>query len=87
MRKYNVGLTLSAERELKKLTGHLIQRVVSRLDILESNPRPPGCKKLRGGDDEWRIRVGDYRIVYIIDDLKFRVLVTRIRHRTEVYEG
>jgi mRNA interferase RelE/StbE len=57
-----------------------------RLERLASTPRPPGCKKLKGGDDEWRIRVGDYRIVYEIDDTARAVDVTRIAHRREVYE-
>jgi mRNA interferase RelE/StbE len=61
-------------------------RIVRRLENLASNPRPSGCKKLRGGDDEWRIRVGDYRVVYTIDDAKLLVEVTRIRHRSDVYE-
>jgi mRNA interferase RelE/StbE len=52
-------LTSSAEKELKKLSGQLIARIVPRLENLASNPRPSGCKKLRGGDEEWRIRVGD----------------------------
>jgi mRNA interferase RelE/StbE len=56
------------------------------LEDLASNPRPSGCKKLRGGDGEWRIRVGDWRVVYTIDDAKLQVEVTRIRHRSEVYE-
>jgi mRNA interferase RelE/StbE len=79
-------LTSSAERELKKLSGQLIERIVLRLEALASNPRPPGCKKLKSGDREWRIRVGDYRVVYTIDDAKLLVEVTRIRHRSEVYE-
>lgn len=73
-------------RELKKLSGQLIARIVPRLESLASNPRPSGCKKLKGGDEEWRIRVGDYRVVYTIDDSKLLVEVTRIRHRSEVYE-
>jgi mRNA interferase RelE/StbE len=83
---YNLALTSSAERELKKLPGQVIARIVPRLESLASNPRPSGCKKLRGGDDEWRIRVGDYRMVYIIDDARLQVEVTRIRHRSEAYE-
>ena len=47
---------------------------------------PSICKKLKGGDNEWRIRVGDYRVVYIIDDANLLVEVTRIRHRLGVYE-
>ena len=72
MASYDVELTSSAERELKMLSGQLIARMVPRLESLASNPRPPGCKKLRGGDNEWRIRVGDYRVVYTIDDAELR---------------
>jgi mRNA interferase RelE/StbE len=86
MASYDVALTSSAERELKKLSGQLVARIMPRLENLASNPRPSGCKKLRGGDHEWRIRVGDYRVVYTIDDAELRVEVTRIRHRNEVYE-
>jgi len=84
--KYYVALASSAEKELKKLPANLIARLVPRLENLASNPRPSGCKKLRGGDGEWRIRSGDYRVVYTIDDMKLLVEVTRIRHRSEVYE-
>jgi mRNA interferase RelE/StbE len=59
---------------------------LARLENLATDPRPPDCKKLRGGDGEWRIRAGDYRVVYTIDDAKLLVEVTRIRHRSEVYE-
>ena len=86
MAKYYVAVASSAEKELKKLSGQLIARIVARLESLASNPRPPGCKKLRGGDGEWRIRVGDWRVVYTIDDAELQVEVTRIRHRSEVYE-
>ncbi len=86
MASYDVELTSSAERELKMLSGQLIARMVPRLESLASNPRPPGCKKLRGGDNEWRIRVGDYRLVYTIDDAKLLVEVTRIGHRSEIYK-
>ncbi len=86
MADYHLALTSSAEKELKKLPRSLIARVASRLEKLASNPRPPGCKKLMGGDKEWRIRVGDYRVVYTIDDIELRVEVTRIRHRSAVYK-
>ncbi len=85
MASYDVVLTSSAEKELKKLSGQWIARITPRVENLASNPRPPGCKKLKGGDHEWRIRVGDYRVVYTIDDAKLLVEVTRIRHRSEVY--
>jgi mRNA interferase RelE/StbE len=85
MANYDVALTSTAEKELKTLSSQLVARIVPRLENLVSNPRPPGCKKLSGGDDEWRIRVGDYRVVYTIDDAQLLVEVTRIRHRSEVY--
>jgi mRNA interferase RelE/StbE len=83
---YDVALTASAAKELKKLPAQLVVRIVPRLESLAANPRPPGCKKMQGGDRESRIRIGDYRVVYTIDDAKFRVEVTRIRHRSGVYE-
>jgi mRNA interferase RelE/StbE len=82
---YDVALTSSAEKELKRLPGKLVERIIPRLEGLGSDPRPTGCRKLKGGDREWRIRVGDYRVVYTIDDTKRLVEVTRVRHRSEVY--
>ena len=86
MASYRVVLTSSAEKELQKLSAQLNARIVPHLENLADNPRPPRCKKLKGGDKEWRIRVGDYRVVYTIDDARLLVEVTRIRHRSEVYE-
>jgi mRNA interferase RelE/StbE len=63
----------------------MVARIMPRLEHLTTAPRPSGCKKLKGGDNEWRIRVGDYRIVYEIDDAARTVDVTRIAHRREVY--
>jgi mRNA interferase RelE/StbE len=60
--------------------------MMPRLERLTIVPRPPGCKKLARGDNEWRIRVGSYRIVYEIDDTARTVDVTRTAHRREVYE-
>jgi mRNA interferase RelE/StbE len=85
--RYSVELKSSARKELEKLPVKLIERVFPKLDALGLEPRPAGCKKLKGGQQEWRIRVGDYRVVYTIDDAKLRVSVTRIRHRSEVYDG
>jgi len=83
---YAVSLTASAEKELQTLPAKLISRIIARIEMLGSTPRPPGCKKLVGGDKEWRIRVGDWRVVYEIDDKARAVDVTRIAHRREVYE-
>jgi mRNA interferase RelE/StbE len=83
---YRVALTSSAEKELRRLSTKMVARIVPRLEHLAAAPRPPGCKKLRGGDKEWRIRVGDYRVVYVIDATARTVDVTRIAHRRDVYE-
>jgi mRNA interferase RelE/StbE len=83
---YRVALASGAEGELYRLPKKAIARIVPRLEQLVLVPRPPGCKKLKGGDREWRIRVGDYRIVYVIDDTAKTVDVTRIAHRRDVYE-
>jgi mRNA interferase RelE/StbE len=85
--KYSVELKASARKELERLPAKLIHRIFPKLEGLASEPRPAGCKKLKGGQREWRIRVGDYRVVYTIDDEKLMVSVTRIRHRSEVYDG
>jgi len=82
---YRVEVKPSAKKELERLPNQLIARIVARLENLASSPRPFGCKKLKGGEKEWRIRVGDYRVVYTIDDANLLVEVTRIRHRSEVY--
>ena len=86
MNSYLVSLTASAEKELRGLPGHVIARIWRRVERLATTPRPSGCKKLYGGDRQWRIRVGDYRIVYEIDDKSETVDVTRIAHRREVYK-
>ena len=85
MASYRVVLTSTAEKELKGLSAQLNARIVPRLENPADNPRPPGCRKLKGGDKEWRIRVGDYRVAYTVDDARMLVEVTRIRHQSEVY--
>jgi mRNA interferase RelE/StbE len=78
---YRVAFTASAEKELHRLPAKMVARMMPRFEQLAETPRPPGCKKLKGGDNEWRIRVGDYRIVDEIDDAAKTVDVTRIAHR------
>ncbi len=82
---YRVRLTSTAEKERKQLPVPLRSRIDSVIEGLKTNPRPPGVAKLSGSDNDWRIRVGDYRIVYEIDDSAKVVTVWRIAHRREVY--
>ena len=81
-----VEMKPSARKELERLSNSMNARIFPRLENLANDPRPTGCKKLRGGNREWRIRVGDYRVVYTIDDANLLIEITRIRHRSEVYE-
>jgi mRNA interferase RelE/StbE len=71
---------------MENLDDGLLSRLVPKMEGLGANPRPSGCKKLRGYKDQWRIRIGDYRVVYIIDDHRKKVSITRIAHRKDVYE-
>ncbi|MBI4769725.1 MAG: type II toxin-antitoxin system RelE/ParE family toxin [Chloroflexi bacterium] len=85
MAQHTVVLLSAAERERRKLPAQQRDRVNAALLALETNLRPEGTAKLRGAPDRWRIRVGDYRIIYRIDDDAQRVTVLRIAHRREVY--
>jgi len=82
---YRVFLERAAEKDLKQLSAQLHNRVISAIRKLVRNPRPAGCRKLTGGDNDWRIRVGEYRVVYEIDDAAKIIRVNRVRHRREVY--
>ena len=86
MDKYAVEFKPSARKELERLSGNVLTRLMPKIEALSASPRPPGCKKLRGYKDSWRIRAGVFRIVYIIDDSRATVSITRVAHRREVYE-
>lgn len=82
---YRVFLERAVEKDLKQLSAPLHNRVIAVIQKLARNPRPAGCRKLTGGDNDWRVRVGEYRIVYEIDDDAEIIRVNRVRHRREVY--
>lgn len=81
---YQVILPNSAQKELEKLPDQIAARIMEALTGLQENPRPPGCKKLQGVK-AWRIRVGNYRIIYEIHDKVLRVIVISIGNRRDVY--
>ena len=86
--KYAVLLEKSTARFLLRLRdAKLKSRLDEAIESLADDPRPPGSRKLAGTTDRYRVRVGDYRIVYRIDDGKVTVLVLLIGHRREVYDG
>ena len=86
MVKYSLEIKQSAQKELDALDGGLFAGIDRKILALADNPRPARCKKLKGYKDQWRVRVGDWRVLYIIDDGAKLVTVTRIAHRREVYE-
>ena len=85
MALYQVFLARAAQKELENLDPALIKRIIPRIEKLSVNPRPSGCLKLQGAQDLWRIRVGDYRIIYTISDESRIVEIMFIRHRKDVY--
>lgn len=86
MNEYLVTFAASARKELRDLPSEALARLIPRIHQLAAIPRPPGCKKLHGYRNRWRIRVGDYRVVYTIDDEGKTVDITRVPHRKEVYK-
>lgn len=85
--RYRIEVAPAAVRQLRKLDPHARRRVQAAVELLATEPRPPGAKKLVGGEGEWRVRTGDYRIVYEIHDEVLRVLVLAVGHRREIYRG
>jgi mRNA interferase RelE/StbE len=83
--KYTVQFVRSARKDLERLPDAVLQRVFPRIEALADTPRPAGCRKLRGAKDLWRIRVGDYRVVYQIDDGILLVEVRTVGDRKDVY--
>ena len=82
---YSVALAPAADRQFRKLPALVQQRLKSHIDSLASAPRPPGTVKMHGEPNLYRIRVGNYRIVYYVQDRAREVLVVKIKDRREVY--
>jgi len=86
MTAYAVTIKRSAEKEMDGLPGEVFDRIADAILQLEDDPRRRGCKKLRGAD-EYRMRVGAYRVLYSIDDEKRSVEIMAVGHRRDVYKG
>jgi mRNA interferase RelE/StbE len=82
---YRIDFLPRARHELAKLPRIVGERIACAIDDLEYDPRPHGCKKLINRD-AWRIRIGDYRVIYQIHDNRLLVLVVRIGHRRDIYD-
>ena len=85
MANYKIFFKPSAAKELEKIPSKVLRKVVEKIKGLTLDPRPPGCEKL-SGEEKFRIRQGNYRIVYTIEDKKLIVIVVKIGHRRDVYK-
>ncbi|MFW0771858.1 type II toxin-antitoxin system RelE family toxin [Paenarthrobacter nitroguajacolicus] len=83
---YSVQLAPAAVRQLRKLPAEARRRIQAAIEILAESPRPPGAKKLSGNSGDWRVRTGDYRIIYEIRDAQLIVLVVAMGHRRDIYQ-
>jgi mRNA interferase RelE/StbE len=83
---YRIEFTPAALRQLRRLDPSARRRVQAAIELLAEHPRPSGAKKLVGGDGEWRVRTGDYRIVYEVHDDVLLILVVAVGHRRDIYQ-
>ncbi len=82
---YEVWLEKRAERDLKRLPQDVFKNVIRQIKPLAKKPRPTGCRKIMGSKNDWRIKVGTYRVVYEIDEKEKAVKIMRVKHRREAY--
>lgn len=85
--RYRIDFTSAAERDFENLVGDTKSRIDRKIQKLRDNPRPSGVDKLEGTESQYRVRVGDYRIIYEINDAVKLVTIARIRNRREVYRN
>ncbi len=85
MPEYTITFAQSARKELEHLSANIVNRVFPKIESLARNPRPSGCHKLQGFENLWRIRIGDYRVIYQIFDDKMVVDIVAVRHRSQAY--
>jgi mRNA interferase RelE/StbE len=85
MASYSVEVSETAERQLRRLQKRDRASVLAAIADLARAPRPPGCRKLTGFDDVWRIRVGTHRVLYSIEDRRLIVIILKVGHRKDIY--
>jgi mRNA interferase RelE/StbE len=84
--RYRIEVAPAVVRQLRKLDPAARRRIQAAIELLAEHPRPQGARKLVGGDGGWRVRTGDYRIVYEIQDGVLLVLVVAVGHRRDIYQ-
>jgi mRNA interferase RelE/StbE len=86
MADYTLTFARSARKELEALDSALVNRIFPEIEALAQNPRPRNCRKLKGEKNLWRIRIGDYRVIYAIYNKDLQVDIIAVRHRSKAYE-
>jgi len=84
---YRIEIKRSARKEMQTLPRREQRRIAAAIEALAEQPRPSGVRKIIGADDLYRLRVGDYRVVYQICDRKLIVIIIRVAHRKDIYRG
>ena len=84
---YAVEVTPAASRQIRKLDRNTQKRVLARIEKLEEDPRPRDASKLQSPEELYRVRVGDFRIVYQVEDDRLLVLIVRVGNRREIYRN
>ena len=83
---YDIYLERNAEKDLRSLPTTQFSSIIIKIKALANDPRPSGCKKLKNTAHFWRIRIGNYRIIYEIMDSTKRIRIYRVKHRKDVYK-
>jgi mRNA interferase RelE/StbE len=84
---YSIQIKKSAIKEIESIPSFYIKKIINAIEKLSENPKPDGCKKIVGSKENmWRIRIGDYRIIYVIDENLKIVDVRRVSHRKDAYK-
>ena len=84
---YTIIIPKAVQKQLDALPDDVYERIAAKVQQLAENPRPDGVVKLKGSENEYRIRIGDYRVRYEIEDEELRILLLQCKHRKEVYTG
>jgi mRNA interferase RelE/StbE len=86
MISYDIVFARTARKELEAIDRKFSERIIKKIELLHYDPRPPGCEKIKGEENLWRIRIGTYRVIYSISDKEKLIDVSVIRHRKDAYK-
>ena len=85
--RYKLAVAAKVEKQLKRLPADWATRIRKQILLLADDPRPPGSKKIQGAHSIYRIRIGNYRVIYDVSDRELTVLIVKVGHRREIYRG